>query len=273
MTFLELLNRLNKIYGKENEDIFYEIFSFLSLKYKTKNDVILSLRKEIDFSEVDVFKICEKYFIEKVPIEHITNKSYFMGMQLFVNNKVLIPRKETEYLTSLIIDKYRYSNNINVLDLCCGSGAIGLSIKKYLPNSNVTLLDKYSNPIKISKLNANLQNIDVRVIKKDLRKKLMLHGKFDLIISNPPYVKKRYKLDDYVKKEPKKALFANDNGMSLIKIIIDRYYGLLNNHGELYIEFGFDQKNLIEEYVKDKYNYSFISDQFNIFRFLRIIKE
>ncbi len=273
MTFNELINKLITKYGKENESIFYEMLSFLSRSYKTKSDIILSLRKEIDFQEKDIDKICNLYFKKKIPIEYITNKTFFMNMELFVNKNVLIPRKETEYLVSHIIDEYKNRKNIEVLDLCSGSGAIGLSIKKYLPESNVVLVDKYNKPIKISKLNAKMQNLDLKFVKSDLNKYFYDNNKYDLIISNPPYVDKKFKLDEYVKKEPKKALLAKGNGLNFIKIIIDNYYYLLKENGCLYIEFGFDQKEKIRQYVSNKYKYKFISDQFNIERFIKIIKE
>lgn len=273
MTFIEILNIFNNKYGKENQNIFIEIFSFISKKYKTKNDILLSLKKEIDFSYKKASKLLYKYFNKKIPLEYITKKTNFMGLDFYINKNVLIPRKETEYLVHLIINDYSSCDSLNIVDLCSGSGSIGLSIKKYLPNSNVTLIEKYSKPIRVSKINAKKLNVDARIIKDDICFTNIYKEKYNLIISNPPYVSDNYVLNEYTAKEPKVALFANDNGLEIIKIIISKYYESLIKNGCMYIEFGYDQKNDLEKFISGKYKYEFIKDQFFHDRFLKIIKE
>lgn len=271
MNIHKLINDLKSKYGDQYYEQIIDLIIHFSKQYKSKSDVILNLRSDIDFSFKKIDKTLNKIIKKKIPIEHIIKKIKFLDLDLYVNKNVLIPRKETEFIVEKIIGEFD-NKDLNILDICCGSGNIGLSLKKHNNHWNVMMIDKYIWPVLISKYNAKKNDLSVSIIRKNLLKyKPSL--KFDLIITNPPYVSNDYKLDDFVKKEPKQALFANDNGLFYVKKIIDKYYDFLKSNGIMIIEFGFDQEDAINQYLNGKLNYEFIEDQFGIRRFIKIRKD
>ena len=212
----------------------------------------------------------EKYFanIKKIkegtPIEHITHQKEFMKLNFYVDSDVLIPRQDTEILVEEVIDIARQINAKRILDLCTGSGAIAVSLAKYLPNVEVTASDISKNALEIANKNAIANEVKDRVnfIQSDLFENI-IPEKYDIIVSNPPYIKRKEikKLDIQVKKEPNIALDGGIDGLDFYKSIISDAYLYLKYGGYLCFEIGFDQRkevqNLIEqnsEYYKHTYS-------------------
>ncbi|TPD98190.1 peptide chain release factor N(5)-glutamine methyltransferase [Metamycoplasma equirhinis] len=180
-----------------------------------------------------------------VPVQKIIGFQILQNVHLDLRYKVLIPRYETE---ELIIAAYPYLNSKSkVLDLGCGSGFIGLSIAKN-KKCNVTLVDRNSQAIKQSKLNAKLNNLNVSVIKSNWFQKV--NETYDLIISNPPYLKTLKNLSKSLKYEPKNALVGKNNGLLPYKIICSQAYNFLNNKGVLMFEID----DNIAKWFKAKFN-------------------
>ena len=212
----------------------------------------------------------EKYFanIKKIkegtPIEHITHQKEFMKLNFYVDSDVLIPRQDTEILVEEVIDIARQINAKRILDLCTGSGAIAVSLAKYLPNVEVTASDISKNALEIANKNAIANEVKDRVnfIQSDLFENI-IPEKYDIIVSNPPYIKRKEikKLDAQVKKEPNIALDGGTDGLDFYRSIINDAYLYLKYGGYLCFEIGFDQRkevqNLIEqnsEYYKQTYS-------------------
>ena len=212
----------------------------------------------------------EKYFanIKKIkegtPIEHITHQKEFMKLNFYVDSDVLIPRQDTEILVEEVIDIARQINAKRILDLCTGSGAIAVSLAKYLPNVEVTASDISKNALEIANKNAIANEVKDRVnfIQSDLFENI-IPEKYDIIVSNPPYIKRKEikKLDIQVKKEPNIALDGGTDGLDFYRSIINDAYLYLKYGGYLCFEIGFDQRkevqNLIEqnsEYYKQTYS-------------------
>ena len=212
----------------------------------------------------------EKYFanIKKIkegtPIEHITHQKEFMKLNFYVDSDVLIPRQDTEILVEEVIDIARQINAKRILDLCTGSGAIAVSLAKYLPNVEVTASDISKNALEIANKNAIANEVKDRVnfIQSDLFENI-IPEKYDIIVSNPPYIKRKEikKLDAQVKKEPNIALDGGTDGLDFYRSIINDAYLYLKYGGYLCFEIGFDQRkevqNLIEqnsEYYKHTYS-------------------
>ena len=168
----------------------------------------------------------EKYFanIKKIkegtPIEHITHQKEFMKLNFYVDSDVLIPRQDTEILVEEVIDIARQINAKRILDLCTGSGAIAVSLAKYLPNVEVTASDISKNALEIANKNAIANEVKDRVnfIQSDLFENI-IPEKYDIIVSNPPYIKRKEikKLDIQVKKEPNIALDGGKEVQNLIE--------------------------------------------------------
>ena len=185
--------------------------------------------------------------VKGIPLSYILGNADFYGYNFIVNKDVLIPRPETEELVDLIIKE---NEGGKVLDLCTGSGAIGVSLalsNKFL----VTASDISDLALTVAKENAKKLNASVDFIKSDLFENI--NGKFDIIVSNPPYLTKKdmQNLQKEVKCEPSLALYGGEDGLDFYKIIISESYKYLTQNGILYLEIGINQAKDIENLVND----------------------
>ena len=212
-----------------------------------------------DMEQLDKAK--EKQYLEEikilkkgVPIEHITHQKEFMKLSFFVDKNVLIPRQDTEILVEEVIKIAKKINARKVLDLCTGSGAIAVSLAKYLPQAEITAIDISNDALKIAKKNAisnNVQN-QITFISSDMFTNLS-EEKFDIIVSNPPYIKTNVikNLDIQVQSEPCIALDGGKDGLDFYKKIINESYQYLKYNGYLCLEIGFDQKIDVIELIEN----------------------
>lgn len=190
-----------------------------------------------------------RQYKEGKPLQYIVGTAPFYDLTLKVNKDVLIPRFETEYLVEKTINyaKKYFSNKINILDIGTGSGAIAISLKKHL-DSNVTASDVSAKALEIAKENAINNNAKITFIKSDIFENIK--GKFDIIISNPPYIAYDEKIEDIVKNnEPHIALYAKDNGLYFYKKIINQAKKYLNKKSILAFEIGMTQGHSLKEYA------------------------
>lgn len=212
-----------------------------------------------DMEQLDKAK--EKQYLEEikilkkgVPIEHITHQKEFMKMSFFVDKNVLIPRQDTEILVEEVIKIAKKINARKVLDLCTGSGAIAVSLAKYLPQTEITAIDISNDALKIAKKNANSNNVQNQItfISSDMFTNLG-EEKFDIIVSNPPYIKTNVikNLDIQVQSEPYIALDGGKDGLDFYKKIINESYQYLKYSGYLCLEIGFDQKIDVIELIEN----------------------
>lgn len=186
------------------------------------------------------------------PVQYLIGYVNFYGNNILVNKNVLIPRYETETLiekTINYIKKYNF-NKPNILDLCTGSGAIAITLKKEIV-CDMTISDISVKALKIAKQNLKYNNVSTKIIKSNLFNKI--NEMYDIIITNPPYVSKSEELSKEVKKEPKKALYSDDNGMKHIKKIIKESNKYLKNKSILAIEIGSNQGKELITYAKELY--------------------
>lgn len=177
------------------------------------------------------------------PIQYIIGDVNFYGNTIKVNKNVLIPRFETEELVEKTIKRIndKFDKKINILDLCTGSGCIAITLKKEL-NSNVTATDISSDALEVAKENIKLNNVDIKLINSDLFNNI--EGKFDCIISNPPYISYDEEIDELVKNnEPDIALYAPNNGLYFYEEILKNIKNYLNNEFIIAFEIGYKQGN------------------------------
>ncbi len=210
-------------------------------------ELYLSFDKPLKENELSSYREFIRKRGLRIPLQYIIGYVDFFGLKLIVNQNVLIPRPETELLVEKIINDYSYSESIRILDIGFGSGNISIALSKNIKNSNMLGIDISEKALEVANLNAenNLvkNNIEFKkfdIITDDLSKL----GKFDLIVSNPPYVS----LSDFQNLEPElkvyepsEALTDNSDGISFYKLIISLSKVLLNNNAKIYFEIGKDQ--------------------------------
>lgn len=208
------------------------------------------------------------------PVQYIIGYVDFYGLKINVNEFTLIPRYETEYLIELTLKEIKKMNlaNPKILDLCTGSGAIGLTLKSLLPSSEVTLSDISKDALMVANKNKNELNLDVNIIESDLFKNIQ--GKFDIIISNPPYVMTNEILPKDVLYEPHLALYSGPKGIDHIEEIFKNIKSHLNNKYLIALEINEksepDITNLIKTYFEKNINYKFMKDLAGKTRYLFI---
>lgn len=195
--------------------------------------------------------------IKKMPISYILGETEFMGLDLYVEEGVLIPRGDTEVLVEEVLKLIPEDRTVKVCDLCCGSGAIGIALAHYRDNINIDLIDYYEIPEKITKKNLNRHNLNDRAkfIKSNLLDKpIKDNKKYDLIVSNPPYIKEEVietLMDDVKDYEPRTALSGGDDGLCFYKRIIEESRYILNENGILSFEIGHDQAEEINRLMTE----------------------
>ena len=225
--------------------------SKMLLKHLLKvNDSYLVINNEENIS-VDIEEESKKdikILNEGVPLQYITNIQEFMKLDFYVDSNVLIPQPDTEVLVEEVMDILDKTKGKKVLDLCTGSGAIGISIAKYT-KSIVTMSDISKKAIEIANKNAITNKVfdKCQFILSNMFENI--NEKFDIIVSNPPYIKTKViaSLDKEVQNEPMLALDGGEDGLRFYKIIAENAYKYLNKDGILALEIGYDQK---EEVIK-----------------------
>lgn len=193
-----------------------------------------------------------------IPLQHITHSQEFMKMDFYVNENVLIPRPDTEILVEEVIKIANKFENPKILDLCTGSGAIGISIAKYVKNSKIYAIDVSEKALEVAKMNAKNIGVEEKIefIKSDLFENIG-KIKFDIIVSNPPYIKNGdigY-LSEEVQKEPKLALEGGIDGLEFYRKIAKQAIDYLKLGSYLCLEIGYDQKIDVIEIIENENKY------------------
>ena len=192
------------------------------------------------------------------PIEHITHQKEFMKLNFYVDENVLIPRQDTEVLVEEVMNIAKKIRAKKILDLCTGSGAIAVSLAKYLENIQLTALDISGKALDIAIANAKNNHVQDKItfVESNLFQDLG-QEKYDIIVSNPPYIRRKEleTLDREVRREPRLALDGGEDGLYFYREIIDRGYEYLKYGGYICLEIGYDQKEEVMQIIKDKKQY------------------
>lgn len=227
-----------------------------------------------------------KIYVKKIPIQYILGYTYFYNEKYIVNKNVLIPRNDTEILVETACRYIKTENLKNLLDMCCGSGAVGISIAKNSNIEKIDFVDISKRALKVTKKNLLLNDViqNNTVICSDLFKKFekgfLKNVKYDIIVSNPPYISTSVidTLSEYVKKEPVIALDGGKNGLDIYIKIIKDSIKYLNDNGLLIFEIGYDEKEVLTKYINSLGYFEVIekikdyggNDRVIVCRFLRI---
>ncbi|MGR3742047.1 peptide chain release factor N(5)-glutamine methyltransferase [Companilactobacillus sp. DQM5] len=258
-----------------NEDVatylMEEMLGWTSSKYSLhKNDEMSEKEFNNFFELIDRAKNNE-------PPQYILKKAWFYGREFIVSPDTLIPRQETEELVKKILDDINKTNNLSILDIGTGTGDISVTLKLEKPDIKITGSDISKKALQIAKRNSEKFNVDVNFIESDLFSNI--NSRFDIIISNPPYISKNELdvMDDSVKKyEPGIALFAEEDGLKVYRRIFDKCKDYLTQNGIMYLEFGYRQKDKIHEMIKKQlpnFEVEFFKDISGNWRYLKIYRK
>lgn len=220
-------------------------------------ELLIILDKEVDSDIEKLYKSSLEALKENKPIQYVIGNVNFYGLKFIVNKNVLIPRFETEELVEQVVEYTKDLNKdkIKILDLGCGSGAIGLTLKSILKDSEVTLVDISKEALEVAKLNANNLNLDVTFIESDWFSNVKLE-QYDIIVSNPPYIRTDEEIEEIVKNnEPSLALYGGVDGLDCYRKILANIKPYLNNKFLIAFEIGESQKeeiyDIVNKYLKD----------------------
>jgi len=222
---------------------------------KSREYIILNHDKVLDIESLEYFKKLVHERSARKPIAYLLNKKFFWKSEFYVNKNTLIPRPDTEIIIEQILKVTKNKNYLRILDIGIGSGCILLSILKERKNYYGIGIDISKDSLEISKINAKKLLVEERIkfYKSDVDK--FAQGKYDLVVSNPPYIKKnnlKYLECDVLKFEPKIALDGGLDGLSVIRKVIKKSSELLKKNGKFILEIGFDQKSKVIKLLKNK---------------------
>lgn len=226
-----------------------------------KQYLVIHLADELNAEDYIKFKENINKLINGKPLQYITNNQEFMGLNFFVNENVLIPQPDTEIIVEETLKKCKElllkNGKIKILDLCTGSGAIAVSLSIFLGDeAEVFASDISTKALEVAKYNNGKNNTNVRFIESNLFKNIQ-EQKFNIIVSNPPYIRSDVinKLSKQVQNEPHLALDGGEDGLKFYKKIIEQSCNYIEN-GYLILEIGYDQKEDVENLLKENKNYS-----------------
>ena len=207
----------------------------------SREEVLLNLDKKINQSNLKKYNFYINLRNEYKPISYITNYKFFWKYKFFVNQDVLIPRPETELIIEQILKILPKNSKKNLLEIGTGSGCIAISLIKERPNCRIVAIDKSLKALKVARKNAEIHQVGKKINFLNIDVDKYFSNKYDLIISNPPYIKKSelLSLDKDVKLyEPKIALSGGYSGLETFFKIINKCKRLLKNNGKLILEIG-----------------------------------
>jgi release factor glutamine methyltransferase len=243
---------LKHLYPTSEIDSFFFLIleEYMGLK---RIDIVLKSDFLIDKKSLNLLQIATKQLEQEIPIQYIIGKTEFFGLPFHVNKEVLIPRPETEELVEQVLKKVSLIKTCNssknetikekqlkVLDIGTGSGCIAISLKKQLPSSEISALDVSNKALRVAKKNAFLNNVDINFVHQDILKTNDLDKLYDVIISNPPYVRELEKKEiknNVLNNEPHLALFVdNKNPLLFYNKIAELAKKFLTKNGQLHFE-------------------------------------
>ena len=230
--------------GEEAESL---SFVYRSLKNLSFTDFVFALQQEVTEAEKQFVEEIYQQLAAHKPPQYIIGQADFYGMQLKVDERVLIPRPETEELVELILAE-NPETNLSVLDIGTGSGAIALALAKNRPNWSVTAADISQDALDVASENAKNQNLQIFLKKSDCFTEIS--EKYDIIVSNPPYISREDESEvglNVLYSEPHLALFADEDGLAIYRRIAEDAKDYLTDGGKIYLEIGYKQGQSVPE--------------------------
>ena len=236
--------------GEEAESL---SFVYRSQKNLSFTDFVFALQQEISEGERQFVEDIYRKLANHIPAQYIIGHAEFFEMQLKVDERVLIPRPETEELVEFILAE-NPKENLKVLDIGTGSGAIALALAKNRPDWTITAADISQDALDLAMENANNQGQSLSFIKSDCFSEIS--SKYDIIVSNPPYISRVDESEvglNVLHSEPHLALFADEDGLAIYRRIAEESKDYLNDGGKIYLEIGYKQGQSVPALFKENF--------------------
>lgn len=236
--------------GEEAESL---SFVYRSLKNLSFTDFVFALQQEALEEECKFVEEIYTKLTDHIPAQYIIGHAEFFGMQLKVDERVLIPRPETEELVELILAE-NLKENLKVLDIGTGSGAIALALAKSRPDLTITASDISQDALDLASKNAEIQSLNIFLKKSDCFSEIS--SKYDIIVSNPPYISRSDESEvglNVLHSEPHLALFADEDGLAIYRRIAEDSKDYLNDGGKIYLEIGYKQGQSVPALFKENF--------------------
>lgn len=250
MTVEELI-----VYGKKFVHSTHAKMLLADLLEVNSLELLNYLDKKVDQDIIELYKKKIESLRQNKPIQYVIGNINFYGNKFIVNENTLIPRFETEELvenTLNLIEEVFLNKNLKLIDLGTGTGCIGITLKKKIPSLNVTLVDISPKALKVAQENAKNLETEVTLIENDMLEGL--NEKYDIIISNPPYIKDNEEIEDIVKNnEPHLALYAGIDGLDCYRKILKQAQNCVNKNFLIAFEIGETQKDDIISLAKNTF--------------------
>ena len=246
-----------KTFHGEEEAVKYLLMELSNLE---PHAFFMAMKQEVDPAlEICYKEALKRYLEDHIPVQHLIGHSYFFGYKLKVNEHVLIPRAETEQLVEHVlyyIDTYFPHHDLHLLDLGTGSGCIGLTLAKEEPRCIVEASDISVDALEVAKINRKRLDVDVELTESNLFQNI--HKRFDIIVSNPPYIPDQEIVEDIVQKEPSVALYGGTLGIDFYEKILVEAKHYLKEKALIAFEHGYQQKALLAHLARLYYPHSTI---------------
>ena len=236
--------------GEEAESL---SFVYRSLKNLSFTDFVFALQQEVTDEEKQFVEEIYKKLAVHIPAQYIIGHAEFFGMQLKVDERVLIPRPETEELVEIILAE-NPKDNLKVLDIGTGSGAIALALANNRPDWTIKASDISQDALDLAMENANSQGLTLSFIKSNCFSEIS--SKYDIIVSNPPYISRVDEAEvglNVLHSEPHLALFADEDGLAIYRRIAEESKDYLNDGGKIYLEIGYKQGQSVPALFKENF--------------------
>lgn len=254
MTFFDLFKSIKKEYN--NQAVNLAIFFSLSKKVKSSKDLLISHKHEIDFNANDFYTALDDYYLHHKPLAHITHNTRFCDLDFIVHDTVHCPRNDTEiWVNQLLVLFLLDFESTKLIDLCAGSGCIGITLKKYFNQFDLSLLEIDEKAINNIKANLTFHHLDqAKIIQADFFNWIKnTNEKYDVIVMNPPYVDLK-DLNSQMTKYENKISFNNSiDPLAFYKTLIHNLKKLIKdpNHFLVACEFGYDQKQTLKKLIDE----------------------
>lgn len=222
-----------------------------------RNELIFHLEKEMEQEKQIQYEEVMGKIIQGVPLQYITNTQEFMKYPFYVDENVLIPQPDTEILVEEVLKIAQNENKEKILDICTGSGCIGISLACNLFNSKVTMSDISKEALEIAKKNVEKNQVKQKVTLLQSNLFENIKGKFDIIVSNPPYIetKEISRLSKQVQAEPIIALDGGEDGLYFYRKLIQQAPNYLEKEGYLCMEIGYNQRKTVTKLLEESKKY------------------
>lgn len=245
MTYQELFKKYTNQLNKDQERTAIELI-VLEVNGLSKQGLILNYNNQVLHLKKTETLISE--YFQGMPVQYLLGFTYFYGYKFFVSPAVLIPRFDSEILIEAVLEHLDKGQEYRILDIGTGSGNLAITLKKLLPKAIIEAVDISDSALELAKKNAKYHKVDINFIQSDLFSNV--NNKYDIIISNPPYIRKEDLLSEYVLKEPKGALIAEEDGLYYYKTILKEINRYLNDKYLVFFEIGINQETKVTEYVR-----------------------